>query len=418
MGRRNTRRRAVDLSGSSVGCAVDTVGESASAHVTSSADHASTWELVEGAFFAQGVEDDLAAIQQYAALPAEAIFDIENHVSRKKRLRWLGYAVGAMGVLAVATIGIVRAAGHKSAAIAVVSGSGAGGPVAEALGASTRASMPSLPSGLGEAPGTSAAGAPAREPVPVQAEPAMPAPTVAAASTAPVAADPAAPVAVGKTDPLAAQAEPVKLAAVAAVAGPSAPAATAPLPPAPAPAVPAVAVGTPSPSPGAALPPVPVAAPVATAPVAAAPLPAPAPAVGKPAAIAAQDKTAEPVKGNDQGADPATLCRDGLQKKQSKAIVSSCGDAVEVDASLAPPLLKWAKAEFERGRTAVAANMARKIIQVEPANPNLAEAYVIVGTAEQESSRASAAKVAYRRYLDLAPRGYYANDVRSALKSL
>jgi hypothetical protein len=250
----------------------------------------------------------------------------------------------------------------------------------------------------------------------------MPAPTVAAASTAPVAptvaADPADPVAVGKTDPLAAQAEPVKLAAVAAVAGPSAPAATAPLPPAPAPAVPAVAVGTPSPSPGAALPPVPVAAPVATAPVAAAPLPAPAPAVGKPAAIAAQDKTAEPVKGNDQGADPATLCRDGLQKKQSKAIVSSCGDAVEVDASLAPPLLKWAKAEFERGRTAVAANMARKIIQVEPANPNLAEAYVIVGTAEQESSRASAAKVAYRRYLDLAPRGYYANDVRSALKSL
>jgi hypothetical protein len=368
--------------------------------------------MVEGAFFAQGVEDDLAAIQQYATMPAEAIFDVEKDLDRKKRFLWLGFAVGALGILAVTTVGIVRAAGRKPAAVAVASGSGAGGPVAEALGASKKASMPSLPSGLGEAPGTSAAGAPAREPVLVQAGPAIPAPAAAAAPTAPVAGTPEAVAAkpdpatgnpapaVEKTEPVLAQAEPVKPVPLAAVAAPAA-AAPAAAPP---------AVAAPTAAPPAAAPPT-VAAPAAAPPAVAAPTAAPP-------AVAAATPGAALRPANDQAANEATLCREGLQKKQSKAIVGSCTTGLELDASLAPSVLKWAKAEFERGRTVVAANMARKIIQINPADPSLADAYVIVGTAEQESSRASAAKVAYRRYLDLAPRGYYANDVRSALKSL
>ena len=46
------------------------------------------------------------------------------------------------------------------------------------------------------------------------------------------------------------------------------------------------------------------------------------------------------------------------------------------------------------------------------------DAYLIIGAAEQEARHNAAAKTAYQRYLDLAPKGPYAQDVRSSLKSL
>jgi hypothetical protein len=58
---------------------------------------------------------------------------------------------------------------------------------------------------------------------------------------------------------------------------------------------------------------------------------------------------------------------------------------------------------------------ARRLLK---ADDHLADAYLIVGVAEQAASHASAAKTAYRRYLELAPKGRYAGEVRSSLKEL
>lgn len=108
-------------------------------------------------------------------------------------------------------------------------------------------------------------------------------------------------------------------------------------------------------------------------------------------------------------------CRDALKKRDLKAVSSHCENALAADASLAKPLLSFAKAQFEKGKSAQAAVWARKIVQV---NGSLPDAYLIMGAAEQEARHASAAKTAYQRYLELAPRGPYADDVRSSLKSL
>jgi Flp pilus assembly protein TadD len=132
-----------------------------------------------------------------------------------------------------------------------------------------------------------------------------------------------------------------------------------------------------------------------------------APSLGEPAATSAA--AAAPI------VQSAEACREALKKRDNKAVTDSCEAALDSDASLVRPLLAFAKAQFERGRSAVAATWARKVLQIDD---SLADAYLILGAAEQEARRPAAARTAYQRYLELAPRGAYANDVRSSLKSL
>lgn len=173
----------------------------------------------------------------------------------------------------------------------------------------------------------------------------------------------------------------------------------APAPVAPVPSVPAI----PTPTPVAAPPP--AAAPVLVAaaqdPQLAAE-PAPEPEQAQPSTEAAE---AQNVEG----------CRQAIKSRDAKRVNASCETALAADPSLAKPLLSFAKAQFDRGKSAQAAVWARKIVQV---NGSLADAYLIMGVAEQEARRPAAAKTAYQRYLELAPKGPYADDVRSSLKSL
>jgi hypothetical protein len=112
-------------------------------------------------------------------------------------------------------------------------------------------------------------------------------------------------------------------------------------------------------------------------------------------------------------------CRAALAQRNTAAITQACAHALELDASLtAPilaPILTWAMRELERGNVSVAALWARRVLG---ADEHLADAYLIVGVAEQEAGRASAAKGAYRRYLELAPKGRYARDVQLSLAAL
>jgi tetratricopeptide (TPR) repeat protein len=80
--------------------------------------------------------------------------------------------------------------------------------------------------------------------------------------------------------------------------------------------------------------------------------------------------------------------------------------------------LRLARVELDRGHTARAVSLARKALAAAPNLPEVAEAYVIVGEAEQQSGRAPAARAAYLRYLALAPDGEYARDLRIILRNL
>lgn len=181
------------------------------------------------------------------------------------------------------------------------------------------------------------------------------------------------------------------------------------------------AESSPSPAPTPAAPPPSVPAIPAPVPVAA-PLPPAAPALV--AAAPEPQATAEPAPEPEQAAPPSTGaaeaqnvedCRQALKRRDAKLVNANCETALAADPSLAKPLLSFAKAQFDKGKSAQAAVWARKIVQV---NGSLADAYLIMGAAEQEARHPAAAKTAYQRYLELAPKGPYADDVRSSLKSL
>ncbi len=137
-----------------------------------------------------------------------------------------------------------------------------------------------------------------------------------------------------------------------------------------------------------------VAAPAPSLPVSAAPAQAPVPQA--------------PADGNASSA----RCRDALASRDLPAITQSCERALDLDTTLATPILEMARHELDRGNIKAAATWARRVLA---ADDRLADAYLIVGVAEQEASHASAAKTAYWRYLELAPKGRYARDVRSSL---
>jgi Tfp pilus assembly protein PilF len=71
--------------------------------------------------------------------------------------------------------------------------------------------------------------------------------------------------------------------------------------------------------------------------------------------------------------------------------------------------------ELDRGHAAESRSWAKKAIAV---NPNLADAYVFLGGAEQEVGTPEAAKAAYKKYLELAPNGRHARELRTVLSSM
>ena len=74
-----------------------------------------------------------------------------------------------------------------------------------------------------------------------------------------------------------------------------------------------------------------------------------------------------------------------------------------------------AEAEFDRGRTKEAAAYSRKAIELDP---NVANPYAFIGTLDQTEGRRKEAKANYEKYLQLAPTGKYASDLKALVKTL
>jgi CheY-like chemotaxis protein len=202
---------------------------------------------------------------------------------------------------------------------------------------------------------------------------------------------------------------------VAVVAPPAPPAPVVPPPPVAAPVTPAAPVAG-------------AAAPVAGSPPAVADTPAPPAPAGSGAAAA-------PVAGSAAAVPPAAAaptptpaaegevavlkadCVKAYNKGRGKykAIVSACAKVLEADSKAADVMVFLANAEFQRGATKESMEWAQRALAIDA---NLPDPYVFVGNGEQIAGHRKEAKAAYEKYLELAPTGSYATDLRAVLKSL
>jgi tetratricopeptide (TPR) repeat protein len=110
-------------------------------------------------------------------------------------------------------------------------------------------------------------------------------------------------------------------------------------------------------------------------------------------------------------------CRkvDAGGKGRPTAVLAACRPAIEAEPEAADIMVILARVELDRERAAEARSWAKKALAV---NPNLADAYVFLGGAEQEMGNPGAAKAAYQKYLELAPTGRHARELRVVLDSL
>jgi tetratricopeptide (TPR) repeat protein len=150
------------------------------------------------------------------------------------------------------------------------------------------------------------------------------------------------------------------------------------------------------------------------------------PAPAAPALAAAQPAKPQPVvsakvapaataaANGDTGGGRAR-CKEIAASHRQKDLVSVCSEAFAAEPTAADVAVILAKAEFDRGHIASALSWGQKAVA---ANPNAADAYVFIGSAEQSAGHNKAAKEAYKRYLQLAPGGRYAGDLRAIVGTL
>ena len=94
---------------------------------------------------------------------------------------------------------------------------------------------------------------------------------------------------------------------------------------------------------------------------------------------------------------------------------TACTAAVEANPDSPKAVALLAHAEFNRSHRKEALSWAEKAIKLDP---KTADAYVIIGGVQQDAGRNADAKAAYRKYLELAPKGQYAADLRAIVDSL
>jgi tetratricopeptide (TPR) repeat protein len=113
--------------------------------------------------------------------------------------------------------------------------------------------------------------------------------------------------------------------------------------------------------------------------------------------------------------DTRSRCKKAIGGKRNREILDLCPDVFARDPRAADIAVALARIEFDRGRSAQAYAWGKRAIA---ANPDVADAYVFVGGAEQNVGHGKAAKEAYAHYLRLAPSGRYAADLRAIVNSL
>jgi tetratricopeptide (TPR) repeat protein len=147
--------------------------------------------------------------------------------------------------------------------------------------------------------------------------------------------------------------------------------------------------------------------PALSAPLVAEPTPA-APAKA-PAVAAAPAPSSDVVADAGAIAECEVLCK----RHRWRQAAEPCALAVRARPNDANLALGMAQSEHARNRMAEAGQWAARAIALDP---NLAEAFVIQAHAERQAGDDDAAARDFRRYLELAPRGWHAREAREALR--
>jgi hypothetical protein len=108
-------------------------------------------------------------------------------------------------------------------------------------------------------------------------------------------------------------------------------------------------------------------------------------------------------------------CRQAFTEKRAKDAEIACLAAKDADPDSAEACALLGHALFDRKKRPEALQWAERAVELDP---SLADAYVIIGGVKQAAADAPAAKAAYKKYLELAPNGQYANDLRAIVDSL
>jgi hypothetical protein len=112
--------------------------------------------------------------------------------------------------------------------------------------------------------------------------------------------------------------------------------------------------------------------------------------------------------------EPAARCESHFMAHQWRLAMESCGAAF--DATPTPALaMRVAHAHWAHGDAAGAGVWGRHALELGTKD---ADAYVLTGNAERAAGNRAEAVAAYRRYLQLAPRGWHAARLRTAIRML
>jgi len=104
-----------------------------------------------------------------------------------------------------------------------------------------------------------------------------------------------------------------------------------------------------------------------------------------------------------------------MDAHENVAAVEKTAPAVAPQAADDRALVAQAQRQLDRGAAQKALALAR---QAADANPKNADAWLITGAAQQQLGHDHDAKTAYARYLELAPNGSFAREIRSIVRTL
>jgi hypothetical protein len=102
-------------------------------------------------------------------------------------------------------------------------------------------------------------------------------------------------------------------------------------------------------------------------------------------------------------------------KGEAKAVWAACRPVMDAAPKDVAVMVILARANIDRGHWLEARSFAKRALATDPQR---FEAYVFLGTAEQELGRIDKARAAYTKYLELAPSGPFAHQLRSILRNL
>jgi hypothetical protein len=102
-------------------------------------------------------------------------------------------------------------------------------------------------------------------------------------------------------------------------------------------------------------------------------------------------------------------------KGKAKVVANVCRPALDADPKDVDVMVILARAELDRGRLAEARTLAKRALGVDAQR---VDAYIYLGNVEQEAGKVDDARAAYKKYLELAPNGPFARELRAILSNL